>query len=141
MALAAIPSPAGSSFDLGPLELRAYGLTIAVGALVAVWWSQKRWQARGHSPDDISTVALWAIPAGLIGSRTSDGQIIETDTDFVAHLLRAANVAVVPGRPFGLSPFFRLSFTASLEVLEEACGRIASACAELSRQGAKHSET
>ena len=69
MALAAIPSPTGSSFYLGPLELRAYGLMIALGALVAVWWSQKRWLTRGHSPDDISTVALWAIPAGLIGSR------------------------------------------------------------------------
>ena len=74
---------------------------------------------------------IFASCTGLIGSRTSDGQIIETDTDFVAYLLRAANVAVVPGRPFGLSPFFRLSFAASLKVLEEACGRIATACASL----------
>jgi len=74
---------------------------------------------------------IYASCAELIGARTKDGQIIETDTDFVAYLLRAANVAVVPGRPFGLSPFFRLSFAASLEVLEEACGRIATACAEL----------
>ncbi|MCZ0953537.1 MAG: pyridoxal phosphate-dependent aminotransferase [Rhodospirillaceae bacterium] len=68
---------------------------------------------------------------GLIGSRTFDGQVIETDTDFAAYLLRAANVAVVPGTPFGLSPFFRLSFTASPDVLEQACGRIADACAGL----------
>ncbi|MDE0002139.1 MAG: pyridoxal phosphate-dependent aminotransferase [Rhodospirillaceae bacterium] len=68
---------------------------------------------------------------GLIGSRTFDGQVIENDTDFAAYLLRAANVAVVPGAPFGLSPFFRLSFTASPDVLEQACGRIAAACAGL----------
>lgn len=69
MGLAAIPSPPGSSIDLGPLEFRAYGLMIALGALLAVWWSQKRWQARGGISDDISTIAVWAIPAGLIGSR------------------------------------------------------------------------
>ena len=78
---------------------------------------------------------IYASCAELIGARTKDGQIIETDTDFVAYLLRAANVAVVPGRPFGLSPFFRLSFAASLDVLEEACGRIATACADLEPAG------
>ncbi len=69
MTLGSIPSPPGGSFQLGPLEFRAYGLMIALGALVAVLWSQKRWQARGGSPDDISAVAFWAIPAGLVGSR------------------------------------------------------------------------
>ena len=73
----------------------------------------------------------YASCAGTIGSRTFDGQTIRTDTEFAAYLLRAANVAVVPGAPFGLSPFFRLSFTESPDVLEQACGRIADACARL----------
>ena len=80
---------------------------------------------------------IYASCAGLIGSRTDDGPVIETDTDFAAFLLREANVAIVPGRPFGLSPFFRLSFTASPEVLAEACRRIVDACGrlELDRTG------
>ena len=64
-----IPSPSGNSVSIGPLELRAYGLMIALGALVAVMWSQKRLAARGGDPEDISTIAMWAVPAGLIGSR------------------------------------------------------------------------
>jgi len=67
--IGAIPSPSGSSISIGPLELRAYGLMIALGALVAVMWSQKRLVARGGDPEDIATIAMWAVPAGLIGSR------------------------------------------------------------------------
>ncbi len=67
--IGSIPSPSASSFSIGPLELRAYGLMIALGALVAVMWSQKRLAARGGDPEDIATIAMWAVPAGLIGSR------------------------------------------------------------------------
>jgi prolipoprotein diacylglyceryl transferase len=67
--IGAIPSPSGNSVSIGPLELRAYGLMIALGAFVAVVWSQKRLAARGGDPEDISTIAMWAVPAGLIGSR------------------------------------------------------------------------
>jgi len=31
--------------------------------------SSKRWEARGGNPDDIGTIALWAVPAGVIGAR------------------------------------------------------------------------
>jgi prolipoprotein diacylglyceryl transferase len=68
-ALASIPSPDTSTISLGPLTLRAYGLSIAIGVIVAVVWSSKRWEARGGNPDDISTIALWAVPAGVIGAR------------------------------------------------------------------------
>ena len=67
--LASIPSPGANSISIGPLELRAYGLMIALGVLAAVWMSQHRWAARGGNPEDISRVALWAVPAGLIGAR------------------------------------------------------------------------
>jgi len=68
---------------------------------------------------------------GLIGAHAGDGQVIESDTDVAAYLLQSANVAVVPGTAFGLSPFFRLSFASSLETIETACERIATACAAL----------
>jgi prolipoprotein diacylglyceryl transferase len=46
-----------------------YGLLIAVGVLVAVWWARHRLAKRGGDPDFITDLALWAVPAGLIGAR------------------------------------------------------------------------
>ncbi len=63
--LASIPSP--SSNRLGPFT--AYGLMIAFGVLAAVWLAQRRWAARGGDPEDIGAIAIWAVPAGLIGAR------------------------------------------------------------------------
>jgi prolipoprotein diacylglyceryl transferase len=67
--LASFPSPSSEAIELGPLTLRAYGLAIAFGVLAAVWLGQKRWTAVGGDPDDISRIAMWAVPAGLIGAR------------------------------------------------------------------------
>ena len=67
--VASIPSPPRNGLELGPLELRAYGVMIALGVLAAVWLSQRRWAARGGNPEQISRLALWAVPAGLIGAR------------------------------------------------------------------------
>ena len=69
MILASFPSPSSDAIELGPLTLRAYGLAIAFGVLAAVWLAQKRWSAVGGDPDDISRIAMWAVPAGLIGAR------------------------------------------------------------------------
>ena len=69
MLLASIPSPSSESIDIGPLSFRAYGLMIALGVLAAVWLSQRRWRAVGGDPEDITRLAMWAVPAGLIGSR------------------------------------------------------------------------
>ena len=67
--ISSIPSPSRNGLELGPLELRAYGVMIALGVLAAVWMSRWRWEARGGDPEQISRIALWAVPAGLIGSR------------------------------------------------------------------------
>ena len=70
--------------------------------------------------------AFYVYPSisGLIRKKQPDGQVIETDTDFVRYLLEAGEVAVVPGIAFGLSPYFRISYAASDEVLTEAMARI-----------------
>ncbi len=67
--IASIPSPSRSSISVGPLELRGYGLMIALGVVAAVWLARRRWVSRGGLPDQISQIALWAVPAGLIGAR------------------------------------------------------------------------
>jgi aspartate aminotransferase len=70
--------------------------------------------------------------ANLIGKRRPGGAVIKTDSDFVSYLLEAGEVAVVPGAAFGLSPYFRISYAASDEILKDAMARIAKAIAALS---------
>jgi aspartate aminotransferase len=69
--------------------------------------------------------------AGLIGRTTPSGVAIRTDEDFARELLEAEGVAVVQGSGFGLSPYFRISYAAATEQLEEACGRIRRFCKSL----------
>lgn len=67
--LSAIPSPPSDALELGPLTFRFYGLSIALGVLAAVSIGRRRWAARGGDPEDITTIALVAVPAGLLGAR------------------------------------------------------------------------
>jgi prolipoprotein diacylglyceryl transferase len=66
---ASIPSPSSNAIHIGSFQLRAYGLAIAVGVLAAVRVAQHRWRARGGDPEDIAQIAIWAVPAGLLGAR------------------------------------------------------------------------
>ncbi|WP_236863284.1 prolipoprotein diacylglyceryl transferase [Brevibacterium daeguense] len=67
--LAAIPSPGWRGFDLGPVTIHAYALCILLGIVLALWVTNRRWAARGGSEDDLWNIAIWAIPAGIIGGR------------------------------------------------------------------------
>ena len=69
--------------------------------------------------------------AGLIGKTTPAGTVIDSDETFAIALLEEADVAVVFGAAFGLSPNFRVSYATSDEALTEACTRIQRFCAEL----------
>lgn len=66
---AGIPSPSQSVWYLGSVPLRAYGIIIAVGMVIGVWWTARRYVARGGNADTIYDVALWAIPFGVVGAR------------------------------------------------------------------------
>ncbi|MHB1536262.1 MAG: prolipoprotein diacylglyceryl transferase [Acidimicrobiales bacterium] len=67
--LAYIPSPPVNGISIGPLKLHVYGLLIAIGAVAAVWLAQRRWEARGGQRGTMSMLALWGVPAGLVGAR------------------------------------------------------------------------
>jgi prolipoprotein diacylglyceryl transferase len=67
--LAFIPSPATNGFHLGPLDIHIYGLMYVVAITLAVIITRRRWRAVGGNPDLVSDVALWAVPAGIIGGR------------------------------------------------------------------------
>ena len=69
--------------------------------------------------------------AGLLGKTAPSGKVINSDEDFAVELLEAEGVAVVHGAAFGLSPFFRISYATSNEILEDACGRIQRFCASV----------
>lgn len=69
--------------------------------------------------------------ADLIGAKTPDGEVLESDSDVTAYLLKTAGVAAVPGSAYCLSPFFRISTAASEEVLNRAMDRIGAAVADL----------
>jgi len=64
-----IPSPSSAVWYLGPIPVRAYALCILAGVFVAVWWSDRRYRARGGRPDLVLDVAIVAVPAGIVGAR------------------------------------------------------------------------
>ncbi len=67
--LTSIPSPSNNTLELGPLAVNYYGLMIALGVLAAVWLARRRLEAAGGDPDFVTDLALWCVPAGLIGTR------------------------------------------------------------------------
>ena len=68
--LGVIPSPSSGSIHLGPLRLNAYGLMIAVGVIAAVRIAGRRAENKGvGTTEDISSIAMWAVPAGVLGGR------------------------------------------------------------------------
>ena len=80
--LAFIPSPSFNSIDIGPISLNLYGLMIALGVVAAVWLFGRRLEERGiGTRDDASSIAVWAVLAGVIGARLYH---VATDWDLFA---------------------------------------------------------
>ncbi|WP_235557644.1 prolipoprotein diacylglyceryl transferase [Nocardioides sp. Leaf307] len=64
-----IPSPADGTWDLGPVPIRGYALSIILGIVAAIWIGERRWVARGGRAGEIQDLAIWAVPFGLVGGR------------------------------------------------------------------------
>ena len=77
--------------------------------------------------------AFYVYPSckGVIGKETPEGMKISNDEDFMTYLLESEGIAGVHGAAFGLSPYFRLSYATSDEILKDACRRIKRACEKL----------
>lgn len=77
--------------------------------------------------------AFYVYPSceGILGKETPDGKEISNDEDFMTYLLESEGIAGVHGAAFGLSPYFRLSYATSDEILKDACARIKRACEKL----------
>jgi len=89
-------------------------------------------QAKGiKCPTPEGAFYVYPSCAGTIGKTAPSGAVIKNDEDFATELLAAEGVAVVHGAAFGLSPYFRISYATSEDVLEKACERIQRFCAGL----------
>lgn len=67
--LFAIASPSVSYIQLGPFKIHFYALCILVGIIVCLWLGGRRWQQAGGTRERVYDVAMWAIPAGIVGAR------------------------------------------------------------------------
>ena len=67
---ASIPSPSSGTLDLLGLSIHAYGVMIALGVVAGVWLAGRRLEAAGvGTRDDMSSIAVWAVLAGVLGAR------------------------------------------------------------------------
>lgn len=77
--------------------------------------------------------AFYVFPSceALLGKTTPAGKVLNTDEDFILYLLDEVNLAVLQGAAYGVSPYFRISFATSMEVLEDGIARLAQAVGRL----------
>jgi prolipoprotein diacylglyceryl transferase len=69
LTILSIPSPSDGIWNLGPVPLRGYAFAIILGIIAAIWIGERRWVARGGKPGEVSDLAVWAVPFGLVGGR------------------------------------------------------------------------
>jgi len=67
--LAAIPAPAIGGLELGPIDLRFYGVLIALGAFLALQWTVRRYEGMGGDAALAERASLAAILFGFLGAR------------------------------------------------------------------------
>jgi prolipoprotein diacylglyceryl transferase len=66
----AIPTPATSAVEIGPLTIHFYALCIIAGVALAIWLGNRRFM-RAHEGVEgvVADVAIFAVPIGVIGGR------------------------------------------------------------------------
>ncbi|GAA3760932.1 hypothetical protein GCM10022379_30990 [Micromonospora maritima] len=64
-----MPSPSTAVWQLGPVPIRAYALCIIAGIVVACVVTEYRLRRRGVAPGAVLDIAVWAVPAGIVGAR------------------------------------------------------------------------
>ncbi len=62
-------SPGAIAFELGPLQIRWYGILMATAILVGFWLAHRRAHQEGLPADQLVRAAQWAVVAGLVGAR------------------------------------------------------------------------
>ncbi|PKE29853.1 aspartate aminotransferase [Rahnella sp. AA] len=86
-------------------------------------------ELRCHKPQ--GAFYLFVNIQDCIGKTTAGGRCINNDADFVMALIEEKHVVTVQGAAYGMSPYFRISYATSMEILQDGCDRIAEFCAGL----------
>ncbi|MEJ5920659.1 MULTISPECIES: prolipoprotein diacylglyceryl transferase [unclassified Corynebacterium] len=84
--LANIPSPPQGVWELGPLPVRGYAMSILAGVILGILLMRKRYKDRGGDPELVLDVAIAVVPAGIIG-----GRIYHVLTDWPKYFGEGAN--------------------------------------------------
>ena len=137
--ISSIPSPSSGSISIGPLELRAYGLMIALGVIAAVWLAGRMLERKGAgTTDDVSSIAIWGVGAGIIGARlyhvATDWErfddnlgaipkIWEGGLGIPGGLLFGVFVGMWQAKRRGIAPLVMLTCAAPAIALAQAIGR------------------
>lgn len=69
--LASIPSPPlwASKIEIGPVQIHVYAIMILCAIAVAIYFTDKRFVARGGLRETTLDVAIWAVPSAIVGAR------------------------------------------------------------------------
>jgi aspartate aminotransferase len=92
---------------------------------------------QGHAIDAVAPEAgiYLTVKFDLVGKKTSDGTLLQTQADVTSYLLQYASLAVVPFYAFGASknsPWYRLSVgTCKKEDIDEMLGKLSGALKNL----------
>lgn len=92
------------AFTVFGVDIRWYGILIACGMLIAVLLSCRRAPHHGITDEDVLDIALWMLPAGVIGARV---YYVLFNLDYYKTLgsvldIRSGGLAIHGGLIFGL---------------------------------------
>ena len=57
------------AFSLGPLEVRWYGVIIAMGIVIGYLIAQREMIKRGFHADFLADLLMWVLPLSILGAR------------------------------------------------------------------------
>ncbi len=102
--LAQIPSPTRNVLEIGPFTIFFYGILIAIGVIVAIVVSRKRYVRFGGDGEFFEKVAIWAVVIGFLGARaayvlTHSGRFI--DRPYAVLFIWEGGLALYGGLTFG----------------------------------------
>jgi prolipoprotein diacylglyceryl transferase len=137
--LGSIPSPSFKAIEIGPFDLRVYGLMIAIGVIAAVWLFGRQLETHGlGSRDDASAIATWGVVAGVVGARAyhvitdwarfsddllSIPQIWKGGLGIPGGLIAGIGVGALKAKQQGIRPAVAVTFAMPAIALAQAVGR------------------
>lgn len=65
------------AFQLGPIKVHWYGIIVVSAILAAIWIAERNAKARGLDADLVPDLALWVVPAGVLGARLYEVFILQ----------------------------------------------------------------